>query len=68
MNDRMRECLVRAVHERREASGAAPFPDRLRARGFTPERLIERSLAHGAEGFQLSTIWRALELATEDES
>ena len=64
----MRDCLERAVRERVKAKEPEWFSDRLEAFGFTPKGLFQRSLSIGAEGFQRSTIWRALELATQDDA
>lgn len=58
MTERMRECLERAVRERAQAAGN---------RAFSP-RLLQISFRLGADGFQRSTVWRALELATEEET
>lgn len=58
MNARMRECLERAVRERSKVLGGRRFNI----------GLLRIPLALGADGFKRSTIWRALELATEDES
>lgn len=58
MTEKMRACLEEAVRERWETAREPPFP----------RRVLETSFELGAEGFRRETVWRALEIATADET